>query len=125
MPVLAFSAVLDTSCMPEGDFLSERPPEKEQEQINRGERDFSVNLIKSLFQDFNATGIHKNIFVSPSSIYATLMLAYFGSAGQTQNDLAKVMGTQGLTKHSVRRNYLYENAKVATKIQKLRNISSK
>jgi len=102
-------AVLDTSCI-DGNFLSERPPQTEIEQFYRGERDFSVNLIKSLFQDFNATGIHKNIFVSPSSIYATLMLAYFGSAGQTQNDLATVMGTQAMTKQAVQRTYLFERA---------------
>ena len=59
------ATVLDTSCM-DADFLNEQPPESEREQINRGERDFGVNLIKSLFQDFNTTGIHNNIFVSPS-----------------------------------------------------------
>ena len=59
------ATVLDTSCM-DADFLNEQPPESERDQINRGERDFSVDLIKSLFQDFNATGINHNIFVSPS-----------------------------------------------------------
>merc|ERR1719210_211095 len=96
--------------MPEGDFLSERPPEKEQDQINRGERDFSVNLIKSLFQDFNATGVHRNIFVGPSSIYATLMLAYFGAHGQTEKELSEILGTTGLSKSNVQRNYLFERA---------------
>ena len=59
------ATVLDTSCM-DADFLNEQPPESERNQINRGERDFSVELIKSLFQDFNISGIHNNIFVSPS-----------------------------------------------------------
>ena len=59
------ATVLDTSCM-DADFLNEQPPESERDQINRGERDFSVDLIKSLFQDFNATGIDHNIFISPS-----------------------------------------------------------
>ena len=95
LPFLAKSAVLDTSCMPEGDFFSERPEEKEKDQINRGERDFSVNLIKSLFQDFNATGVHENIFVGPSSIYATLMLAYFGAHGETEKELSNILGTNG------------------------------
>ena len=95
LPFLAKSAVLDTSCMPEGDFFSERPEEKEKDQINRGERDFSVNLIKSLFQDFNATGVHENIFVGPSSIYATLMLAYFGAHGETEKELSNILGTTG------------------------------
>ena len=59
------ATVLDTSCM-DADFLNEQPPESERDQINRGERDFGVELIKSLFQDFNTTGLNHNIFVSPS-----------------------------------------------------------
>jgi len=94
----------------DGDFLSEQPSEAERLQVSQGERDFSVNLIKSLFQDFNASGIHHNIFVSPSSIHATLMLAYFGSEGQTQVELESVMGTSGLSKQSVQRSYLFERA---------------
>jgi serine protease inhibitor len=103
------AAVLDTSCM-DADFLSERPPEEERMQVNRGERDFSVRLIKSLFEDFNTTGLHENIFVSPSSIYQTLMLAYFGAAGDTQNELAEVMGTGNMTKDAIQRSYLFERA---------------
>ena len=106
---ISYAAVLDTSCM-DGDFLSEQPSEAERLQVSQGERDFSVNLIKSLFQDFNASGIHHNIFVSPSSIHATLMLAYFGSEGQTQVELESVMGTSGLSKQSVQRSYLFERA---------------
>ena len=59
------ATVLDISCM-DADFLNEQPPESERDQINRGERDFGVELIKSLFQDFNTTGLNHNIFVSPS-----------------------------------------------------------
>ena len=106
---ISYAAVLDTSCM-DGDFLSEQPSEAERLQVSQGERDFSVNLIKSLFQDFNASGIHQNIFVSPSSIHATLMLAYFGSEGQTQKELESLMGTTGLSKQSVQRSYLFEKA---------------
>merc|ERR1711983_639175 len=94
----------------DGDFLSEQPSEAEKNQVNRGERDFSVNLIKSLFKDFNATGKTENIFVSPSSIYNTLNLAYFGAKGQTEAELSKVMGTQNMTKSAVQRSYLFERA---------------
>jgi len=103
------ATVLDTSCM-DADFLNEQPPESERDQINRGERDFGVNLIKSLFQDFNTTGIHNNIFVSPSSIHAALMLAYFGAAGVTEQELSQVLGTEGLTKQAIQRSYLFERA---------------
>ena len=106
---VSYAAVLDTSCI-DGDFLSEQPSEIERLQVSKGERDFSVNLIKSLFQDFNASGIHHNIFVSPSSIHATLMLAYFGAEGETQKELESLMGVQGLSKQAVQRSYLFERA---------------
>lgn len=110
LPILASAAsVLDTSCM-DTSFLSEQPPEAERNQVNQGERDFSVNLIKSLFQGFNATGIHDNIFVSPSSIHATLMLAYFGASGATLQDLSETLGTQNMSKNAVQRSYLFERA---------------
>jgi serine protease inhibitor len=49
-----------------------------------GERAFSVNLIKALFSKYEDSSIEQNIFISPSSIYHTLMLAYFGALGETQ-----------------------------------------
>ncbi len=106
---LATCAVIDTSCI-DASFLSEQPPENERQQVNRGERDFSVNLIKSLFNDFNSTGVHRNIFVSPSSIHATLMLAYFGAHGQTERELGQVLGAANMTKAAVQRSYLFDRA---------------
>jgi len=103
------ATVLDISCM-DADFLNEQPPESERDQINRGERDFGVELIKSLFQDFNTTGLNHNIFFSPSSIHAALMLAYFGAGGVTEQELSKVLGTTGLSKQAIQRSYLFERA---------------
>ena len=49
-----------------------------------GERAFAVNLVKALFAKYEGASIEENIFISPSSIYHTLMLAYFGALGETQ-----------------------------------------
>ena len=67
----------------------------------RGERDFSVNLIKALFKKFESKRIEKNIFISPSSIYHTLLLAYFGARGLTQKQLEVGLGLTDLAKPDV------------------------
>jgi len=87
------------------DFLSQSPTDDVRALVNRGQRDFSVNLIKSMFDQLNASvngaindatksdaGGDANIFVSPSSIYQTMMLAYFGAKGRTELELASAMG---------------------------------
>lgn len=93
------------------EFLSDPVPDQTKVIVNRGERDFSVNLIKSLFKDFNETGITSNIFVSPSSIFQTLVLAYFGAQGDTADELAQVLGFEGqLNRSDVVKNYMFEQA---------------
>ena len=71
-------------------------------------------FFKCVFQDFNSTGVHKNIFVSPSSIYETLLLAYFGSGGDTEAELADVLGftadNSTTTKDEVKKSYLFRRA---------------
>ena len=67
-----------------------------------------------LFQDFNSTGIHKNIFVSPSSIYETLLIAYFGAGGETEAELSEVLGFEAdnvtTSKDEVKKSYLFRRA---------------
>jgi hypothetical protein len=43
-----------------------------------------------LIKRFDFSGLQL-IFVSPSSIYETLTIAYFGAAGQTEQELADVL----------------------------------
>ena len=67
-----------------------------------------------MFQDFNSTGIHKNIFVSPSSIYETLLIAYFGAGGETEAELSEVLGFEAdnvtTSKDEVKKSYLFRRA---------------
>merc|ERR1711874_506218 len=54
--------------------------------------------------------IEENIFISPSSIYHTLMLAYFGSLGETERELAKGLGFESLSKSEVLKTYMIDRA---------------
>merc|ERR1711874_586293 len=54
--------------------------------------------------------IEENIFISPSSIYHTLMLAYFGSLGETERELAKGLGFESLSKSEVLKTYMFDRA---------------
>lgn len=104
---------VNTECLGnhEDHFLEDPVPEEIKVVLDDGERAFGVNLIKSLFHDFNTTGIHKNIFISPASIYQTLMLAYFGAKDQTEAELAKTLGFEGQVERAdVIKNYLFERA---------------
>ena len=60
---------------------------------------------------FNVTSdVSSNIFVSPSSIFQTLMMAYFGAGGATEQELAQVMGVADMDKLQVMKAYLYDKA---------------
>ena len=105
--------VHDTECLGgvEATFLSEPVDDDVKRTIDEGERAFSVHLIKSVFGDLNATGIHENIFLSPASVFQTLMLAYMGAAGETERELAETMGFAGnVSRSDVMKNYLFERA---------------
>merc|ERR1711892_134489 len=65
-------------------FLASPVDEEAQAVVYGGERAFSVNLVKSLFKKYETEAIEQNIFISPSSIYHTLMLSYFGALGGTE-----------------------------------------
>jgi len=78
--------------------------------VYEGERDFSVNLIKALFEKYETESIDENIFISPSSIYHTLMLAYFGSRGGTEKELATGLGFGELSKSEVLKTYMFDRA---------------
>ncbi|XP_063853791.1 serine protease inhibitor 88Ea-like [Scylla paramamosain] len=51
--------------------------------------DFGLNLFRELFP-YNATD--RNFFFSPYSVWSALSLAYFGSAGDTEEQLGTVLG---------------------------------
>ncbi|CAB4066832.1 unnamed protein product [Lepeophtheirus salmonis] len=105
------NSLYDMECL-QGDLLTEPVLDEVKDQIHRGERDFSVKLIKSLFKDGNQTdaGEERNLFISPSSIFQTLTLSHFGARGRTKEELERVMGLTGISSIDVMKNYLFEKA---------------
>jgi len=91
-------------------FLASPVNNQSKALVYQGERDFSVNLIKALFEKYERESISENIFISPSSIYHTLMLAYFGSRGETQAELTNALGFSSLGKSSVLKTYMFDRA---------------
>jgi len=59
-----------------------------------GQMAFSVHLFKVIHSGANLRDqkIRDNVFVSPMSIYSALLLTYFGSMNNTENQLADVLG---------------------------------
>jgi len=91
-------------------FLASPVNEEAQAVVYGGERAFSVNLVKALFKKYETEAIEENIFISPSSIYHTLMLAYFGSLAETERELAKGLGFERLSKSEVLKTYMFDRA---------------
>merc|ERR1719367_912861 len=91
-------------------FLASPVNEDAQAVVYGGERAFSVNLVKALFKKYENEAIEQNIFISPSSIYHTLMLSYFGALGETERELAKGLGFENLTKSEVLKTYMFDRA---------------
>jgi len=109
--------VLDRNCFSDENgtlsdtFLDRTGDEEAKAIVYSGERAFSVNLIKSLFTESEADSSNQqNIFISPSSIYHTLMLAYFGANGETQTELATGLGFGHLSKSKVLKAYMMDRA---------------
>merc|ERR1711981_484996 len=120
------------SCASES-FLTDPPTEEVRNIVNKGQRDFSVNIIKSLFDKYqkeseelveqrskrevDAPNAH-NIFISPSSIFQSLMLAYFGAAGETETELANAMGFSSVERDLIKKSYVFERAFQAVRERK-------
>ena len=108
--------MLDRNCFEDEEgqlsdtFLASPVDEDAKAVVYSGERSFSVNLIKALFEKYENEAIEENIFMSPSSIYHTLMLAYFGSLGETKQELEENLGFSNLTKSEVLKTYMFDRA---------------
>lgn len=80
--------------------------------LYRGQQDFSVSMLDAIRK---ATP-NENVFFSPYSTYHTLLLAYFGSTGEVEQQLTKVLHLDwAKNKEDVRG--IYRTAKVAHDIR--------
>jgi len=113
---VGWAQVLDRNCFSDENgtlsdtFLDRTGDEEAKAVVYGGERAFAVNLVKALFAKYEGASIEENIFISPSSIYHTLMLAYFGALGETQVELAKGLGFGSLSKSEVLKTYMLDKA---------------
>ena len=58
----------------------------------------NITLTLSLLQCLSRATPHQNVFISPISLYLALGLLYFGANGETQQTLARFLGTEQLNK---------------------------
>lgn len=63
------------------------PSPTSRSQLYRGEQSFTLNMLRAI----NQTAPHGNVFYSPYSTYHALLLAYFGAAGRTEQELRDVL----------------------------------
>lgn len=79
LPALVLSQLCDV--IPDSTFLQKRS------LLNVGERKFSFSLLEKVY----SSKPNRNIFLSPYSVYSALLLAYYGSAGETQKELVSAL----------------------------------
>jgi len=80
--LLALVAIVRPQCLTEDD-TKHLPASSDLDGIT----DFGLDLFKELFDHTTP----KNFFFSPYSVWNALLLAYFGSKGQTETQLARVL----------------------------------
>lgn len=80
--LLALAAVVQPQCLSEDDTQYSAPSS----DLN-GITDFGLDLFKELYDHTT----QKNFFYSPYSVWNALVLAYFGSRGNTETQLARVL----------------------------------
>lgn len=71
------------------------------QQISQANTEFGFKLFKNLVQNTK-----DNVFVSPASLIFGLSLLYNGASGQTQQDMAKSLGLNGLSLEDINQSNL-------------------
>jgi len=79
LPAIALAGLCDVA--PDANLLDQRL------NLYKGEQNFAVSMLDVIRQSTP----NENVFFSPYSTYHALLLAYFGSTGETEKELAKVL----------------------------------
>ncbi|EDV42143.1 uncharacterized protein Dana_GF17157 [Drosophila ananassae] len=97
LPAIALAGLCDVE--PNSSFLEKRV------KLYQGQQNFAVSMLDVIR---NSTP-NENVFFSPYSTYHALLLAYFGSSGETEKQLAKVLHLDWAeSKEMVRSAYMVE-----------------
>ncbi|KAH8342178.1 hypothetical protein KR074_008941 [Drosophila pseudoananassae] len=100
LPALVLSHLCDVK--PSNAFLKKRS------FLNEGERKFALSMLEEIYN----SNPNQNLFVSPYSVYNALLLAYYGSAGTTQNELVSTLSLDWAdSKEMVRSVYMLQKWK--------------
>lgn len=75
--------------------------------LYRGQQNFTLSMLQAI----NKATPNENVFFSPYSTYHALLLAYFGSRGQTEVELTKALSLEwAKNKNHVMRGYTLERS---------------
>lgn len=82
-------------------------PRTVRSDLYRGQQNFTLSMLQAI----NKATPNENVFFSPYSTYHALLLAYFGSRGQTQAELTKALSLEWAeNKNHVHRGYTLERS---------------
>jgi len=99
----------DTACADlngDGKINSLEKEEKNEgvsENFIRGNSNFAFNIFKEINKDEQG----KNVFISPFGISTALSMVYQGAKSDTREEMAKVLGYEGLDIEEVNKSYKY------------------
>jgi serine protease inhibitor len=79
------------------------------QNLTQSNTEFSFKLFSNLVQSSK----NQNVFISPTSIILALSLLYNGASGQTQQEMAKALGFEGLSLETINQ----ENQKLQQTLQ--------
>ncbi|KAH8288645.1 hypothetical protein KR054_007000 [Drosophila jambulina] len=83
--------------------------------LYRSQKKFAVSMLDAIRRQ-TPTG---NVFFSPYSTYNALLLAYFGSSGETEKELARVLQLDwASSKEMVRSAYVVEKKQIASRLRR-------
>lgn len=105
LSVAAFLPIVYSECI-QGDE-QKLVSKSARSNLYTGEQKFTLNMLRVI----NQTVPQENVFFSPYSTYHALLLAYFGSQGQTEKELRDVLELSWATsKYEVFQAYRYEKS---------------
>lgn len=80
--------LVNGQCLSENDI--DVPPRTTKSSLYKGEMQFTLNLLQAI----NEASPNENVFFSPYSIFHASLLAYFGSRGQSEENLKQGLHLQ-------------------------------
>lgn len=110
--LLAVGARAQNECTLTDSGAHTAPSPSSRSQLYHGEQSFTLNMLRAI----NQTAPHGNVFYSPYSTYHALLLAYFGAAGRTEQELRDVLQLNWATS----KNEVFQAYRLEKQLRRLR-----